>query len=283
MIKKFLKEPLVHFLLLGAFLFIVFDLVSPENTQDTKKIVVDAQEIKYIKDHFKKRFRRSPSEKELNILINDYIVTEAYYREAIKLGLDKNNHTVKKLLRKKMELMSKNVLSLLDITDIKLQKYLDEHKDEFIQDARFAFDQVQIDPNIHKNDLNKYLMDIKRQLDNGLKVKSDSAIVPPHFSNISKTILDGDFGKEFSNQLKQSKVGVWRGVIKSDLGLHFVKLIKYTPGNEAKLEKIKDRVTRAYIIQKQKQILDKQRKELVGKYEIIIDLNSSKMLKDDTK
>ena len=275
MINNIFKEPLLHFLLLGAFLFIIFEYINPQKMQDDKTIYIKKSDIEYIKNHFTQRLNRKPTAKELEILIKDYITTEAYYKEAISLGLDKNDNIIKRHLRKKMEMMSKNVLSLIDITDEKLQKYLNQHKDEFFQDTVYVFDQVQIDPEKHAKNLKIYIDEVKNNLYNNIKVKSDSLIVPAHFSGISKGVLDGDFGKKFSKELDRAEIGIWSGPIYSNLGIHFVRVNKKLGGKNPSLANIKEQVTKSYIRAKQKDILKKQRQELLQKYKSKIDITTN--------
>lgn len=275
LITKILKEPLLHFLILGALLFIVYIKLNPGQENDIHTIILTDNDVEYVAGHFKQRFNRKPSKKELKEILLDYATTEAYYREAVSLGLDKNDNNIKRLLRKKMEIMSKNVLSLLDITDKKLQEYLKQHPEKFVQRKVYVFDQVQINPAKHSN-LKSYIQDVKNSLNSGLHVKSDSPILQAHFSGISKRVLDGDFGENFSKELNKIEAGKWVGPIRSNFGLHFVKLDKKVTGEVPSVNNIRERLTRAYIKEKQNEILQKQRKELLDKYKVVFDINGSR-------
>jgi hypothetical protein len=103
-----LKSPLFHFLVLGAMLFVVFAVLNPDSMEDDNKIVITKGDIKHIKDMFEDKWGRAPKEDELKILIHGAVLTEAYYKEGIKLGLDKNDAVIKKRIRQKMELATPN-------------------------------------------------------------------------------------------------------------------------------------------------------------------------------
>ncbi len=269
--KKIFKEPLVHFLLIGAVLFVIFEFLNPTEQENQDTIYIGKDEIAYIKNHFFQRYNRNPTKLELNRQIDNYVSTEAYYREAIKLGLDKNDHTIKRHLQKKMQLMSKGVLSLLDISDEDLNTYMNKNRDKFTTQSMYAFEQVQIDPDKHKDNLKEYLLSVKEKLDNNIKVKSDSAIVPAHFSAISKKVLLSDFGKKFTDKLDKMNLHIWSGPLVSYLGIHYVKLEKRTKPQLAKLKDIRELVLKSYIKDKQKSLLEKQRKEFINKYHVEID------------
>ena len=269
--KNIFKEPLLHFLILGGLLFVLFMWLNPTSLEQNEKkesIVVDATQIEYISNRFFKRYGRVPTAKELKSRIDDYIATEVYYKEALKLNLDKNDHTIKTLMRKKLEQISKNSLSLLDINDEVLQKYLDLHSKKFINDARYAFYQIHIDSKKHEDNLHDYLNNIKIKLEQNIEVKSDSNILPKAFNGISKTVLDGDSGKKFSLQLDAAKLNSWVGPLYSEFGLHFVKVIKRTSVSLAKLKEIRNLVLREYINDRQEEMLKQQLNDFLKNYEI---------------
>ena len=149
MINKLLKAPFFHFLILGSLLFIVFDILNPEVEEKDNIIQIDKVQIKHISDRFADKWGREPKADELKILIDGHILTEAYYREGIKLGLDKNDYTIKKIVRKKVELINKDIISVLDVKDNELQTYLDKNLNQFEDGATLE--------KIRKRVLNEYL------------------------------------------------------------------------------------------------------------------------------
>ena len=130
-----IKAPFFHFLVLGALLFLVFDVLNPESSQEDNVIKLDKEQIKDISSNFADKWGSKPKRDELKIWIDGAVLTACYYREGIKLGLDKNDATIKKIVRKKVERINKDIISVLDVKDIQLQTYLDEHKNEFENNA----------------------------------------------------------------------------------------------------------------------------------------------------
>ncbi len=109
---KIIKAPLFHFLVLGSLLFISYSYLNPESSQRDDVVIIDKGQIQHIKDKFLADWGRKPTEDELKILIHSAVLTEVYYREGLKLGLDKNDMVIKKRIRKKMEIATpdKNTL-----------------------------------------------------------------------------------------------------------------------------------------------------------------------------
>ncbi|MBW2573770.1 MAG: peptidyl-prolyl cis-trans isomerase, partial [Deltaproteobacteria bacterium] len=90
--KKWCKEPLLHFLVVGVVIFVLFSIVNKdEDTLSDNKIVVSSAEIERLGYNWSKKWNRPPTETELQGLIEFYIKEEVYYREALTLGLDQND------------------------------------------------------------------------------------------------------------------------------------------------------------------------------------------------
>jgi len=109
---KIIKAPLFHFLVLGALLFASYSFLNPDSSFKNDVVIVDKGQIQHIKDKFLNDWGREPSADEVKILINGAVLTEIYYREGLKLGLDKNDMVIKKRIRKKMELFSPDKATL---------------------------------------------------------------------------------------------------------------------------------------------------------------------------
>jgi hypothetical protein len=106
-LKKFLREPLVHFLAIGIGLFVLFDLVAPEESNlDSKTIVVDRDALLTFVQFRSKAFNPEVAaarldalgDAELSMLIDDYVREEALHREALALGMDQNDYVIKQRL-----------------------------------------------------------------------------------------------------------------------------------------------------------------------------------------
>ena len=110
--KKLLMDPLLHFLLIGAALFIIFGMIKgPADNQDNR-IVITRGDINSLKANFARTWKRPPTEKELEHLIEDQVRDEISLREAVAMGLDQNDRVIRKRLRMKMELLAEDIVGL---------------------------------------------------------------------------------------------------------------------------------------------------------------------------
>jgi hypothetical protein len=104
--KTLIREPLIHFLLLGLALFGVFAAFGKSAAPAPEKIVVPAGMIENLKVGFERNASRPPRPDELDNLIEDYVREEVLCREAVARGLDKDDPVIRQRLRKKMEFLT---------------------------------------------------------------------------------------------------------------------------------------------------------------------------------
>ena len=122
--KNLFREPLLHFLLIGAGLFLVFRLAKQNDADESdQRIVVTAGRIDQLETVFEKTWQRPPTKEELQGLVNDFVLEEAYYRRAVAMGIDRNDTIIRRRLRQKLEFLT-DTASLLEPTDDELATYL---------------------------------------------------------------------------------------------------------------------------------------------------------------
>ena len=145
LVKSLLREPLLHFLLLGALIFGAFKFISSE-TIEPGKILITQGRIESLEIAFSRTWRRPPTTSELEGLIRDYVREEVFAREAVALGLDKDDTIIRRRLRQKLEFVSEDIAASAEPTDEQLHAYLKAHADAFRGDRRFTFRQVYLNP-----------------------------------------------------------------------------------------------------------------------------------------
>ena len=101
-----LREPLLHFLVLGAALFGLFSMVEKKGAEAPTKIVISASHVANLADRFARTWRRPPTQQELQGLVEDYIRDEIFYREGRAAGLDRDDTVIRRRVRQKMELLA---------------------------------------------------------------------------------------------------------------------------------------------------------------------------------
>ncbi len=113
-LSTILREPLIHFFVLGAGIFLLFGLIGGSEEDQTDTIIVKAGQIDRMVEGWKKTRMRAPTVDELKGLIEDQIREEIYYREALAMGLDRDDMIIRRRLRQKMEFLSHDLTAQVD-------------------------------------------------------------------------------------------------------------------------------------------------------------------------
>jgi len=247
--KKILHEPLVHFLVLGALIFFLYAMMNPAEQNDADTIVISKAEQKQMAYRWQKKHMRLPTEDEMQKMIDKEVYTEVMYREALKMGLDKNDFIVRRRMAQKLEFISSDLSSLLEPSDEALKKYLSAHSKMFRQPGSITFDQVYIDVSRHRNDLQETLKKVKKALDTNKSVETvgDSFMLPSENQALSQSEVIRIFGKKFEYALKTLKERSWEGPVKSGYGLHFVYIKKREEGALPPFESVRASLKSAWM------------------------------------
>jgi hypothetical protein len=131
-VAKIIREPLVHFVLIGAVVFGLYALLSSADREEGRdKIIVTEGRVQQLAQVFAKTWQRPPTPEELRGLIDGFIKEEIYHREAIKLGLDRDDTLIRRRMQQKMEFLTEPADEFLSADDVTLQALLDANKAEF--------------------------------------------------------------------------------------------------------------------------------------------------------
>ncbi len=142
MLKKWLREPLLHFLLIGAALFVLYGLQNDEAVGDDRRIVFTDADINRLVALWEKRWQRLPTQLELEGLIESQIREEVLYREALAMGLDQQDTVVRRRLAQKLEFITADLAAQAEPGDAELADFLAAHSDQFEVPGRISFVQV---------------------------------------------------------------------------------------------------------------------------------------------
>jgi hypothetical protein len=107
---KWLREPLVHFLALGAGLFLLFALLGDSSGRDDR-VVVSAAQVELLAQGFARTWQRPPTPEELSGLVEEYVREEIYYREALTMGLDRDDTIVRRRMQQKLEFFADDLIA----------------------------------------------------------------------------------------------------------------------------------------------------------------------------
>ena len=257
-----LREPLVHFAILGALIFALFGNAT---SADERRIVIDAARVERIAGQYAQNFRRAPSAAELDALIRDDVKEEVYYREALRLGLDRDDEVVRRRMRVKMEAFGDTAEDIAAPDDATLQRWLSGHPDRFAGEATYAFDQRYLGADAAGAQAALY------ELRAGRDYAGAAIPLPAQFEAIGAGEAAELFGDDFATALDRLPMGEWSGPVASGLGQHLVRVRQRHPAAPPRLTAIRQRVENDWRAAMARDRTERAYRTLLGRYNVVIE------------
>ena len=135
-----MTKRLLAFFSIGLFIFIL-DILF-EDFSDDKTIIIFDVELQGLIDTWTNQVGRGPSKKELNGIINQLVEEEILYREALNLGLDKNDIIIKRRLSQKIGFLKQEEIRLPTSKEIK--KYFENNQSTYVLPQQYSFTHIYI-------------------------------------------------------------------------------------------------------------------------------------------
>jgi hypothetical protein len=274
--KKLLKDPLLHFLLIGAALFLVFGLIKSPAEIEENRIVITSGDIEALQANFARTWQRPPTESEVSGLIEDRVRDEIAYREAVAMGLDQGDSVIRRRLRMKMELIVEDVAGLSPPTDEDLKAYLVEHRESFRQQPQVSFIHVYLNSDKRgarvEDDAREILARLSAAgIDADPESYSDPSMLPKELPLYYIKDIGRLFGADFSRQILEVKPGAWTGPVWSSYGLHLVYVRERIEGRDPKLDEVRKEVEREWSAMRRKEFKQATYKKLRERYTVTIE------------
>jgi hypothetical protein len=266
--RRVLREPLLHFLLLGLALFLYYGRVAPDD-DGGKRIVVSQAQVDLLSTQFQATWSRPPTPDELNGLVESYIRDEILYREGRSLGLDQDDAVIKRRVRQKLDVMIEESIAQNSPTDADLQAYLDANPETFRKPPVVSFEQVYFGA---EGDVDSKLARARSALQQGADPATlgQPTLLPARQDRMPLDLVARDFGKEFADSLAGLTVGEWSQPVSSGFGMHLVRLNAVEPAQLPALDAVRDIVAREWENARRKRAQAAALADLRKQYEVEI-------------
>lgn len=269
MINRLLREPLLHFFVLGVALFALSGWLHDGRGNATNEIVVSRGQLTSLRAQFERVWQRAPTAEEMRGLVDTWVREEIYYREGVAMGLDRDDPVVRRRVGQKVQFIVDGAIPAPP-TEAQLQAWLNTHSAEYRIEGEYSFEQVYFDPRRHGSGLQRELDDSRLRLERGQKVSGDSTMLPAAFDGAAPDVT-GMFGAEFEKALQLLPVGSWSEPVESGFGLHLVMLRTRQPGRAATLTEAREAVERDWLHDRAQKSTDEFYERLRANYTVRID------------
>jgi peptidyl-prolyl cis-trans isomerase C len=274
--KRSVREPLVHFLLIGLALFVVYAFVNRGQSGNVNhQIVISLDDVRQLDISFVSQWRRQPTQEEFTGLIEGFIRQEILYREGLAMGLDRDDTIVKRRMAQKMEFLSEDVASAHEPSTQELQDWYAKNSQKFALPDRATFRHLFFSFDRRGQ---RALTDAAAALDKIAGKSEDSpaavALADPfmfqdYYGDRGPDQLAKEFGPSFALGLFQSRPGSWQGPIESGYGWHLVWIESITPGRVPAFEEVEPDVKTAWLADQKAIEWRKAYEKMRAKYEVV--------------
>ncbi len=263
-----LREPLVHFMIAGALVFAVMAGRPPDTGE--RRIVVNEAVVTRLVDRFTESFRRQPTPAELDGLISEYVHDQVYYREALRLGLDKDDEIVMRRMRNKMIAVATSEAEAATPSDAELKALLDKDPGRYAREPQITFSQIYLgaDSPAARKTAQDALGVLQRGGD-GARFASP-APMPGHFGAAPASDIAAQFGDDFASALAKLPRGRW-AVLTSGLGLHLVRVEAVAATTPPTVDEARQQLTNDWHDAAMRKAEDQAYRKILAGYDVVIE------------
>lgn len=252
-----MREPLLWFVVIGALLFAADAYRKPD------PIVVNDAVKDQIAGLWETQMGRAPDEKDLVPLVERWVRDEMFYREAIRLGLEKEDVIVRRRLVQKLEFLAQDV-SDEAVSEKDIETFYEENLAAYRRPTRYSFSQIFFDNEAKANA-------IFQQLNSGADwlTLGDATLLPRTIMSKDREQITSALGASFTNELDQLLEGQWVGPLPSAFGFHLVRLDVLKQAEVPPLAEVKQKVLDDLLYKRRERSLKNYQQELKARYQVV--------------
>jgi peptidyl-prolyl cis-trans isomerase C len=277
-VSRFWREPLVHFLLIGAVLFSVYSLTQSGRpaTASSKEIRLSLDEIAQLNLLFQSQWRRPPTPQEMQRMVENKVQQEILYREALAMGLDKDDEIVKRRMAQKMQFLAEDLAAAREPTTAELRSWFEKNIAKFAQPPRLSFRHLYFSPDRRgvgaRHDAEQALAKLAGQ---PVDVKIAGSLADPFMSHDfyrdrAPDYLAKEFGPPFALSVAKLAPGSWQGPIESGFGWHLVFVDTVISGRVPAFEEVEADVRTTWFGEQKALAWEKSYKGMRANYTVLL-------------
>ncbi|MGR9089306.1 MAG: peptidylprolyl isomerase [Gammaproteobacteria bacterium] len=269
-LMRLLREPLVHFLLIGGLLFVLYTAVSDPAPAPVNSIVIAPERVTQLAAAYEAVWRRPPSDDELRALVDNFVREEVYYREALALGLERDDTIIRRRLQQKMEFLTDTGADLVVPSADELEAYYKANEQRFQALPRIAVEQIFLGQSPTPERIAAALFSLQFNTESDPLLWGERTLLPFRMPASTPVDIDGVFGAGFFAALEQLPTGVWAGPVESGYGVHLVRIDDSLPARVPPLEEVREVVLREWKSARATELREQVYTRLRARYEVVL-------------
>jgi PPIC-type PPIASE domain len=279
---RVLRDPLLHFLALGALLFGGYALLhrGPAHPDTARQVVIGAGEVRWLTETWSRQWRREPTPEELRDLIAGLVREELLARAAREMRLEQDDVIVRRRLAQKVEFVLRDTAVDREPTEAELQRFYAEHPERFRVEARRSFTQVLFSSS--RPDARRDAMRALHRLLTGPPPATDAwgdpQLLPEGLRDADERTVQSAFGPEFAREVFLLESGRWSGPIASPYGQHLVRVEAASPARQPDLADVRGEVLELWRAARGREREARYLADLGARYGVVLDDAVRRML-----
>ena len=277
-LKLILREPLLHFLLIGLALFAIYAYMhrGRMGIESSRQIMLSLDDLRQMDLYFESQWHRQPTPQEFQAMVEDKVREEVLYREGLAMGLDKDDTIVKRRMAQKMQFLAEDVAAAHEPSTTELKAWFDKNKQKFALPSRYSFRHLYFSPDkrgkIAKDDAAKALAKIAGQPEESklAALLGDQFMFQDYYGDRTPEAIAKEFGPQFAVALEKLKPGSWQGPVESGYGWHLVYVDTIIPGRIPAFEEMEPDVKTAWLAEQKQTAWQKAYAEMRAKYTVLL-------------
>lgn len=272
---RLLREPLVHFLVGGAVLFGAYQFVPRDeaiSAVDGLTIALTEDDIRQLAVSWLAQGRPQPTAEQLRSLVDQRVTEEILFREAVALGLDRDDEIIKRRLAQKMDFLTADLATMEEPTRDELKEWFAKNAGRFALPPHVSFRHVYFSPDKHGASTREAaaatinLIAGKRPGSPEVAAAGDPFMFRNTYGDSTPAQVAKEFGPEFANALFDLEAKSWQGPIRSGYGWHLVWIDSTEPGRIPDFEEVEPNVKSAWVEERYREIKRVALEEMRSRY-----------------
>lgn len=263
--KRWLSEPLVHFLVAGGLLFAAYAWLNRDDTAAAEAVRITTAEVNWLKETWTRQWHRPPDEQELRSLVIGYLKEELMAREAKEIGLDQNDTIVRRRLAQKMEFIVQDTARLVEPDEAQLRQRYEASRERYKNPARITLIQIFFKTEVAAQ---QGLAALKKRSADEL---GDPSMLERVFPQADLKLLTSQFGADFAGKAFSLEPERWQGPLASAYGFHLLRVSERQEGGLRPFEEVRAQVLEEWHIEQLARINEQYFAGLLKKYRVDVE------------
>lgn len=275
LVRNGLREPLAHFFLAGAVIFALYDLASPAaRTTQPNQIVLTKDDLRQLAVFWLAQGRSAPTPEQMRALVEQKVREEILSREAVSLGLDRDDEMIKRRLAQKMDFMAADVATLQEPSEAELRDWFARNASPFARPPRASFRHLYFSFDRGPGARDAAAAALAKVAGEPAVAEvarlADPFMFRDYYGDRTPEQIAKEFGPDFAKALFQLEPGAWRGPVRSGYGWHLVFVDATEPGRMPAFEEIEPDIRSAWLEQKQREIKQTAFEAMRARYTVVV-------------